>query len=424
MPWIPLPGTYAGIAVRLDGAEPHDRTPVDDPATNPLSAGTPNYDFYSIEVVQRIGYDSFTPDDGVLIAKNKDSLRGRNGGPNAFNSFAWVIDAHPEDIDQVDYVKPNGEKVMRTIADYRQLNDALFHAGLDSGSRFEWEDAANGLRFYVLDLRRDAQGIRSYSIGVRSLEATRGRAAVLDAPADDPPGVRGTDAPVAFTLRDAGEAEASAPDGPAADIYRLAVSVEGAGWSARLLNELAAVEAGGSAPGERLPDARRRRGGRSHRDAAGHLRERPGAHHFRRPSRGRIGKRAFSGAALRGWPLRWPRWWPPSRLFDHGDRDVGYAGTYVHDFWTTERIEPGARTASPRAAMGGDPARPGSPEHRGGESGRSLVATLRPALLAHVARSPIGRRGGRGPRPYPLGGRAPRGAGLRRAVRAILGALR
>ena len=30
----------------------------------------------------------------------------------------------------VDYVKPNGEKVMRTIADYRQLNDALFHAGL------------------------------------------------------------------------------------------------------------------------------------------------------------------------------------------------------------------------------------------------------------------------------------------------------
>ena len=33
----PLPGTFAGIIVRLDGAEPHDRTPVDDPAVNPLS---------------------------------------------------------------------------------------------------------------------------------------------------------------------------------------------------------------------------------------------------------------------------------------------------------------------------------------------------------------------------------------------------
>ena len=241
----PVPGTYAGIAVRLDGPEPHDRTPPDDPATNPLSAGTPDYDFYSIEVVQRIGYDSFTPDDGVLIAKNKDSLRGRNGGPNAFNSFIWVVDAHPEDIGRVDYVKPNGEKVMRTIADYRQLNDALFHAGLDSGSRYEWEDTPNGLHFYVLDLRRDERGIRSYSIGVRSLDGARGRAATLDAPAGDAPRVRRTDAPVTFTLRDAG---GSAPDGPAADIYRLAVSVEGAGWSARLLDGLASVEAGGSAP--------------------------------------------------------------------------------------------------------------------------------------------------------------------------------
>ncbi len=92
-----------------------------------------------LEVVQRIGYDSFTPDNGVLIAKNKDGLRGSNGGPNGFNSYIWVIDAHPEDINQVDYVKPNGQKVMRTIADYRQLNDALFHAGLGFGKR-----ASNG----------------------------------------------------------------------------------------------------------------------------------------------------------------------------------------------------------------------------------------------------------------------------------------
>ena len=166
----PLPGTYAGIVVRFDGDKPGDLTPSDDPATNPLSAGTPNYNFYTLEVVQRIGYDSFTPDNGVLIAKNKDSLRGANGGPNAFNSYIWVIDAHPEDIGVVDYVKPDGEKVMRTVADYRQLNDALFHAGLDSGSAFEWEDTPNRLHFYVIDLRRDKDGILVYTLAVRSLD--------------------------------------------------------------------------------------------------------------------------------------------------------------------------------------------------------------------------------------------------------------
>ena len=134
----------------------------DDPATNPLSPGTPNYGSYTMEVVQRIGYDSFTPDNGVLIAKNKDTLQGQNGGPNGFNSYIWVIDAHPEDINVVDYVKPNGEKVMRTIADYRQLNDALFHAGLNSGSSYEWEDTPNRLHFYIVDLKKDKAGILSY----------------------------------------------------------------------------------------------------------------------------------------------------------------------------------------------------------------------------------------------------------------------
>jgi M6 family metalloprotease-like protein len=244
----PLPGTYAGVAVRLDGAEPHDRTPPNDPATNPLSAGTPDYDFYSVEVVQRIGYDSFTPDDGVLIAKNKDDLRGRNGGPNAFNSFIWVIDAHPEDIGAVDYVKPNGEQVMRTVADYRQLNDALFHAGLDSGSRHEWQDGPNGLHFYVLDLRRDERGVRVYSIGVRSLEASGGRLVAVEAPAAAPPPVGGVDTPIRFTLRDA--AGGGAGDPPATDIYRLSAAVEGAGWSVRVLNDLVALGAGGSVPVE------------------------------------------------------------------------------------------------------------------------------------------------------------------------------
>ena len=252
----PLPGTYAGIVVRLDGPEPGDRTPADDPAANPLSPGIPNYNFYTMEVVQRIGYDSFTPDNGVLIAKNKDRLRGRNGGPNAFNSYIWVIDAHPENINMVDYTKPNGEQVMRTIADYRQLNDALFHAGLESGSLFEWEDTPNRLHFYIIDTRKNAQGILSYTLAVRSLDGSgpQERGVALDAQAEQTVNRPGT--PVTFTLSNTGTAVetdlALHPPGASAhfdsDVYRLSVSIEGEGWTAQLLNALAAVKFGESLP--------------------------------------------------------------------------------------------------------------------------------------------------------------------------------
>jgi M6 family metalloprotease-like protein len=250
----PLPGTFAGVLVRLDGPEPGDRTPPDDPATNPLSSGTPNYNSYTLEVVQRIGYDSFTPDNGVLIAKNKDSLRGRNGGPNAFNSYIWVIDAHPEDINVVDYVKPNGQRVMRTIADYRQLNDALFHAGLDSGSQYEWEDKPNRLHFYIIDTRKDEKGILSYTLAVRSLDGSgpQKRGAALGPITSLKVG--GPNTPVTFTLKNTGTAAETDPAAHPADanaylksdVYRLSISVEGTGWTARLLNGLAAVRFGGS----------------------------------------------------------------------------------------------------------------------------------------------------------------------------------
>ncbi|MBP1660382.1 MAG: hypothetical protein H6P95_1574, partial [Candidatus Aminicenantes bacterium] len=214
----PLAGTYAGIVVRFDGERPGDLTPPDDPAANPLSPGIPNYDFYTLEVVQRIGYDSFTPDNGVLIAKNKDSLRGGNGGPNGFNSYIWVIDAHPEDINVVDFVRPNGEKVMRTVADYRQLNDALFHAGLGSGSSYEWEDAPNRLHFYVVDLEKDKAGILSYALAVRSLDGSgpQPRGVALEARASQK--ASRMNAPIVFTLRNTGAAAATDPALHPADV--------------------------------------------------------------------------------------------------------------------------------------------------------------------------------------------------------------
>ncbi|HCM60090.1 MAG TPA: peptidase M6 [Bacteroidales bacterium] len=221
----PLPGEYAGMVVRLDGAEPHDRTPATDPATDPLSPGTPRFNYYSLEVVQRIGYDSFCPDNGVLLALNTDE-EGRNGGPNQFNCFNWVIDAHPEDINMVDYVKPNGEKVMRTVADYRQLNDALFHAGLNSGSEFEYTDVHNRLHFYVLDIHRNDQEITSYTVGVRSLDSEITRVPVI-VTAPKPALKISGEGTVEFTL--SGD-----------DICRLSAEVQGKGWEVKLFNELAA----------------------------------------------------------------------------------------------------------------------------------------------------------------------------------------
>ena len=247
----PVAGSYAGIIVRLDGAEPHDRTPPDDPAENPLSPGIPNFTFYSLEVVQRIGYDSFCPDNGVLLAKNKDK-ESRNGGPNGFNCFNWVIDAHPEDINMVDYIRPDGTPVMRTIADYRQLNDALFHAGLNSGSHYEWTDEHNRLHFYIIDLQKNSDGILVYKLGVRSLDGSGPQKRGVELKA---PGISRMKESAEYhliALTNTGEKNGAGtsvhkmkketPDGH--DIYRLSAEVSGGGWSVQLLNALASLRPG------------------------------------------------------------------------------------------------------------------------------------------------------------------------------------
>ena len=211
----PLPGEVAGVVVTLDGG---DRTPKCDMNADPLCSGESVWNDYTIEVVQRIGNDSFTPDNGVLIAKNKNA-EGRSCG---YNCFSWVIDAHPEDIKMVDFKKPDGTVVMRTVADYRQLNDALFHAGTNSGSAYEWKDEANRLHFYVLDVKRSKDGILSYVVGVRSMDGTAGGALGLR----PSPGAR------TVVLENTGTAW---------DIYRLSAT------GAELANALVAIAPGGTA---------------------------------------------------------------------------------------------------------------------------------------------------------------------------------
>ena len=113
------------------------------------------------EVVDRMGADSFTPDSGVMLSKTKNA----DATP-----FVWVVDSHPENINTVDFVRPDGTKQFMTVGDYRQLSDALFHAGTGSGTKFEYEDTANRLHFYIIDMTRDAKGVLSYKLAVRSLD--------------------------------------------------------------------------------------------------------------------------------------------------------------------------------------------------------------------------------------------------------------
>ncbi|WP_216648725.1 hypothetical protein [Agromyces agglutinans] len=194
------------------------------------------FDNYTLEVIDRMGTDSFQPDHGVMIAKTKNRDQ---------NPFIWTIDANPQNIDTVDYVRPDGTPVMITRGDQRQLNDALFHAGTNSGSEYEYVDEANGLHFYVTDMERDDEGLLAYDVAIRSLTSTstQARGVALGEVGESgslESGLLGLTVPVTNT--GAGSADPIA-DG---DIYRVAATISGeaAGWTVRIPNEILTVGTG------------------------------------------------------------------------------------------------------------------------------------------------------------------------------------
>jgi len=194
-----------------------------------------NYNNYNMEVVDRMGADSFAPDSGVMISKTKNSDRAQ--------PFQWVIDANPEDAHVIDFILPNGTARYWSIGDYRQLVDALFHAGTNSGSEYEHEDLANGLHFYVLDTKRDG-GVLKYTVGVRSTATNNTSTATH--------GVEVSDGTVegsfcTFKLKNTGTAPSNGtnvhPQDLAeylgSDIYRLSAGVNSDSWKVGLPNALA-----------------------------------------------------------------------------------------------------------------------------------------------------------------------------------------
>ncbi len=133
------------------------------------------YSDYSFEFVDRIGFDSYTPDHGILLAKNKQATD--------LAPFMWMIDSHPRDINEatppppnqdrdiVDFIRPeSGERVPIVEGDARQLADGLFHAGTSEGVVSEYIDEKNRLHFYVLDFDRDEDGVATYRVAARHLD--------------------------------------------------------------------------------------------------------------------------------------------------------------------------------------------------------------------------------------------------------------
>jgi M6 family metalloprotease-like protein len=233
----PGAGGLTGVNVAMDS----DKSPACDVNTDPLCDGG-GYNNYTVEVVDRMGTDSFTPDAGVLLAKTKNQDRA---------PFIWVEDANPQDIDKVDVVLPNGQAQKMTVGDYRQLSDALLHAGTDSGSEYEYVDQANRLHFYVTDIQRDKQGILSYTVAIRSLDGagpqTRGVAMLpgLGIPAGSG-WVKCT-----LPLRNTGRSAPVPPGQPEdvtgyvnSDVYRLSAAVTGKGWTTWLPSALATARFG------------------------------------------------------------------------------------------------------------------------------------------------------------------------------------
>ncbi|WP_433958369.1 M6 family metalloprotease domain-containing protein [Cytobacillus horneckiae] len=215
---------FAGINIEMEDLTPPNS--LNDDWRADMQRGAKWYDNYTVEVVDRVGFDSFQTDSGVLLAKTKNA----ESAPNI-----WVVDAKDEDIDQVDFVRPNGSIAKYSKGDYRQLADALFKAGTDEGVESEYIDEHNRLHFYILNKEVDEIGALSYRVAVRHLDGAgdfeRGLEIENGTVERALPGKIATHH---FKVTNTGEET---------DLVRLQAEVD-AGWETKLMNSVIEVPAG------------------------------------------------------------------------------------------------------------------------------------------------------------------------------------
>ena len=190
------------------------------------------YRRYHMEVVDRVGNDSFAPGHGVLLSKARDS-----GLPTV-----WLIDPNPQDIGMIDFYRPDGTPVAVVRGDPRQLNDATFQAGTNSGSKYEYVDTFNALHFYVLRTYRNAQGALFYDVAVRRTTGASPfpRGVGVGNPTKQAQRA-GFLATCSFPLTNTGQAGTGIFG---SDVYRISAGSSSADWKVTLPNALASAKAG------------------------------------------------------------------------------------------------------------------------------------------------------------------------------------
>jgi M6 family metalloprotease-like protein len=194
-----------------------------------------NWQRFTMEVVDRVGNDSFTPGHGVLLTQTRNT-----GTPRE-----WIVDANPEDINRIDFYRPDGTPVPVVRGDPRQLDDATFQAGTDSGSEYEYVDAPNRLHFYVLNIHRDDDGVLFYDVAVRNLDGAGNFARNVGLRTQNVHPMGNGVTRIKSLLRNTGQAGSGIFD---SDVYRLSATVDGAGWTTHLPYEVRAVKAGDAMP--------------------------------------------------------------------------------------------------------------------------------------------------------------------------------
>ncbi len=174
-----------------------------------------------------------------------------------------MIDPNPQDIGMIDFYRPDGTPVAVVRGDPRQLNDATFHAGTNSGSEYEYVDTFNKLHFYVLSTSRDADGVLHYRVAVRRAEPgdpfARG---VGVGNATKTPQREGFLATCTFPVTNTGQAGTGMFD---SDVYRLAATLEQRRLEGDAAERARRREGGpdGAGAGARAPRPAHRRGRRT-----------------------------------------------------------------------------------------------------------------------------------------------------------------
>ena len=234
-----VPGDdVVGMQVDLDGGYRAGECQDDYDSPSDRSFWCPqgtNWTDYTIEVVDRVGNDSFTPGHGVLLAQSRGS-----GTPTV-----WIVDPNPQDIGMIDFYRPDGTPVPVVRGDPRQLNDATFHAGTNSGSEFEYRDDPNNLHFYILEKHRDANGVLYYDVAVRNLLGAGAFQRGVSLGQATTTTVNPTTVRLDVPLTNTGQAGNGIFG---SDLYRISAAVDGAGWSVHLPHEVLDAKSGETIP--------------------------------------------------------------------------------------------------------------------------------------------------------------------------------